>query len=183
MASTDTPAREGGGILAQLGRRADVVVGVLLIVISVATIVESKNFPATAIGTDIGAGAFPTAFAYILIFLCLLLIFNHLTHKDAPESPDVAVVDGDADDGAVAPPPPNYFVPLCGVILTVLYLILIDLTGYVISTPIYMFVLLRVLKFRALVASVLIAVGVTAALYLVFDVGMGVALPSGTLFD
>ncbi|MFT3963938.1 tripartite tricarboxylate transporter TctB family protein [Propionivibrio sp.] len=174
MASTDTSAREDGGFLARMGRHADVVVGVLLIVIGIATIIESRGFPATAVGTDIGAGAFPTAFAYILIVLCLLQIFNHFTHTGQ---------DIDAGDAAATSTRPNYLVPFLGVVLTVLYVALIHWTGYLASTPIYMFVLLRVIKFRARMASVLIALGVTIALYLIFDVGMGVALPPGELFD
>ncbi|MFT4172982.1 MAG: tripartite tricarboxylate transporter TctB family protein [Rhodocyclaceae bacterium] len=182
MDSPKTPVAEEGGVLARIGRRADVLVGVLLILVAIATIVESRGFPVTAVSTDIGAGAFPSAFAYILIGLCLLLIFNHFRHGALPNAIDPP---GTEETEALAEPsgPPNFVAPVVGVALTVAYVFITSWVGYLIATPVFMFVLLRALGFRAPIASVLIALGVTGGLYLIFDIGMAVALPVGTLFE
>ncbi|MGC3962911.1 MAG: tripartite tricarboxylate transporter TctB family protein [Rhodocyclaceae bacterium] len=182
MAESRDPVAQDNGILARIGRRSDVLVGVLLILIALATIIESRNFPTTAVATDIGAGAFPTAFAAILIVLCALLIFNHFSHGSLPDATDPIGTD-EAEALAEPTGPINYLNPVLGVALTVAYVTAVSWIGYLVSTPIFMFVLLQVLGFRRVVPSVVIALGVTFGLYLIFDVGMSVALPTGTLFD
>lgn len=160
QAAPDDPAHSG---------KADLVVGVLLILLGSATLYTSRSFPTTAVATDIGAGAFPSAYAVLLIVLALLLISNHLARPRGA--------------GPMPGERPNLLMPAAGALLTLAYVIAIPWAGYAIATPFFMFALMRLLGLRKPLPVALIALGTTAVLYLVFDIGMSVALPAGVFFE
>jgi putative tricarboxylic transport membrane protein len=153
--------------------RADRITGVLLILLGVATLYGARDFPTTAVVTDIGAGAFPSAYAWLLIVLALLLISNSL--RQAP-----AMIEGGEKIPASRP---NLVTPAIGAATTLAYIVVIPYVGYLVATPLFMFCLMRVLGLRRVVLGVLVALGTSAILYLVFDIGMSVALPVGTFFE
>ncbi|MDQ7988045.1 MAG: tripartite tricarboxylate transporter TctB family protein [Candidatus Dactylopiibacterium sp.] len=190
---TPAPAPADPRLLARIGRYSDFIVGGLLTLIGIATIVESRNFPATAVATDIGAGAFPTAFAILLIALCALLVFNAVQRRAHPLEPpalDLPTLDVAPDEAVPAEPPPttgaeppSFLRPFLGVVLTALYIAGIAWLGYLMATPLFMLAVLWLLGLRSPLTALLLTVGLTLALYLIFDVGMAVALPDGILFE
>lgn len=152
----------------RIGRHADQAVGILLIALGLLTLYGSRNLPATAVPTDIGAGAFPIAYAAILIVLAILLILN------------ARPVPGPEEGGTA---PPNNLRVLGGGVLTLAYIGSMPFVGFPTITPIFMFALMWLLGFRRILPSLCIAAGFTAVLYLAFEVGMSVALPVGSLFE
>jgi len=155
---------------ARIGRHADQAVGILLLALGLLTLYGSRNLPATAVPTDIGAGAFPMAYAAILIVLAILLILN-ARPRPGPHP----------EDGGTAAP--SSLRVLGGGVLTLAYIGSMPFVGFPTITPIFMFALMWLLGFRRILPSLCIAAGFTAILYLAFEVGMSVALPVGSLFE
>jgi len=69
------------------------------------------------------------------------------------------------------------------VVIMGLYLVAMDLVGFVISTPLFVFGFMLFLGARKMWLMALMAVLLTAATYFAFDSFVGVPLPSGTLFE
>lgn len=67
-------------------------------------------------------------------------------------------------------------------ILTAIYLVAMDVLGFVISTPIYLFVMLFVLGMRRYALMILISLSTTVVVFLIFRTVMYLSLPGG-IFD
>lgn len=143
-------------------------VGVLLCVIACAVIVTAHNFPATAIETDIGAGAFPRFYAGALIVLAVLLVASDwLTNH--------------ADD--VHHEPSHYGRVAAGVGIVAGYIVLLSFVGYLIATPLFLMALMIIMNLRRLWLTLLLAIAITLILWLLFSMALQVPLPVGSLFE
>ena len=71
---------------------------------------------------------------------------------------------------------------LCTIALFALYIILIDVIGYVVSTWIFFMVQFRIVGIKSLLLISLLSVGVTGALYSIFIKYCAVVFPRGFLF-
>ncbi len=67
-------------------------------------------------------------------------------------------------------------------LITAIYIAALDVIGFVISTPIYIFVKLYVLGMRRYVLMIIISILTTASIFLVFRTVMYLSLPGG-IFD
>ncbi|MEO3992340.1 tripartite tricarboxylate transporter TctB family protein [Pseudocitrobacter cyperus] len=143
-------------------------VGVLLCVIACAVIVTARQFPATAIETDIGAGAFPRFYAGLLVALAAALVAsNYLTSGITPHAHE----------------PLRYGRVAAGVGITAGYIVLLSFAGYLISTPLFLIALMGVMNRQRLWLKPAIALVITFALWLLFSVALQVPLPVGSLFE
>jgi hypothetical protein len=66
--------------------------------------------------------------------------------------------------------------------ITAIYLVAMDIIGFVISTPIYLFVMLLMLGMRRYVLMILISTLTTVVVFLIFRTVMYLSLPGG-IFD
>ncbi len=168
-------------VASSIGKYANIVAGIIIMAIAATAIVTSMNFPTTPIPTDIGAGAFPRLFAYILIVLCALLIVSELIRKPAPVKPVQAQV-ADGEYVAATQEEKSYVTPAIGALAMIAYIGLMSWVGYVPLTFLFLVGLIRLMGFSSILFNLLISAAITASLYFLFDVGLQVPLPVGELF-
>lgn len=68
-------------------------------------------------------------------------------------------------------------------ILTIAYILLVNIVGFILLTPIYIFIISSELGYRNKAISIIVALATTFTIYLVFKVVLGVPVPSGFLFS
>ena len=164
MSNTSEPSGSGAP------RAADITAGAVIIVIAIAAIAVSRGFPMTGAEVDVGPGRFPLIYAGVLIVLSMILIVQALRRR-----PSAA--------GADASAPINPVRIITGIIATGVYIVAISYLGYVPTTIVFLIGTMRLMGMRHIVWGPVIAVAMTAFLYIVFVYGLSVPLPLGSLFE
>jgi putative tricarboxylic transport membrane protein len=168
MQATDTKASVGSS---PADRIADMAITVLLIGVALAAIAVSRKFPGTGLVTDIGSARFPLIYAGILIVLCALLFWQKLRTKPVQAAPDSAQEE--------TRPVRTVF----GVAISFVCAWLIPFMGYASAVCIFLTLMMRLLGMRKWWINLLLAIAITAVLYAVFSLGLGVPLPVGAWFE
>ncbi|EJM9605422.1 TPA: tripartite tricarboxylate transporter TctB family protein [Escherichia albertii] len=147
-----------------------VVVALLLCVVAGAVIFNAADFPATAIETDPGASAFPTFYACALIMLAILLVIRNsmLTTSESPLLPQEK---------------PAFRKTTAGIATTAFYIVAMSYCGYLITTPVFLIIIMTLMSYRRWVLTPVIALLLTAILWLLFVEALQVPLPVGTFFE
>ncbi|MDQ8023009.1 MAG: tripartite tricarboxylate transporter TctB family protein [Moraxellaceae bacterium] len=150
-------------------RSADLIAGILIALVAIAAMVASRDFPNIGLASDVGPARFPMIYASALLVLAALLVINAL--RRAPKA--------DATPAA-----PFHVLPVViGVVATGLYIFVIPFLGYLPTTVVFLVGLMSLMGMRHRVWNPVIAVGITAFLYLVFLFGLSIPLPMGSLFE
>ena len=157
-----------------LNRSADYIACILVAAVAVGALVVSNEFPSTPIPTDIGAGAFPRAFACLLLFLCVCLALERFFYGYSPTG------EGRTESTTTAR---GLVRPVIGAVAMIVYIALLSTVGYLITTVCFLFAMIRLMGFRSLLWNIVISIALTAILYFLFKVGLQVPLPEGTLFE
>lgn len=119
-------------------------------------------FTTTALGDPVGPSAFPLVLASFLVFFSLLLLIKP----------------GPASFGFTGKP----FFRLGAVLLSLLgFVVLVEWLGFIITTIVTMTTLALIFQGPRWV-SLLCAVIFGVATYVIFDLGLGLSLPAGSLF-
>ncbi|PWC14110.1 hypothetical protein B4923_04130 [Brenneria roseae subsp. americana] len=160
-------------------RKIEIAIGVVLILVSLAAIVAAQKFPASRLATDIGPSRFPVFYSVVLILLALLLIFNNLSiikrNKragitiDAPPSPD----DVDIRHGKT----------VLGILASFACFFGMYYFGYIVSMIPYLIFLMWLMAFKHKIWNPVIAIAITGLTYVIFYLGLNVAVPVGLLFE
>ncbi|MCL2892769.1 tripartite tricarboxylate transporter TctB family protein [Brenneria tiliae] len=160
-------------------RKIEVVIGVVLILVSLAAIVAAQKFPASRLATDIGPSRFPVFYSVVLILLSLLLIINNLAvirrHKRAGIIIPPAPADADTDI--------RHGKTVLGMLASFACFFGMYYLGYIVSMIPYLIFLMWLMEFRHKICNPLIAAAVTGLTYIVFYLGLNVAVPVGLLFE
>ena len=120
--------------------------------------------PVTAVG---GPGTFPTVYL-VMIITCsaILAVTEFVKSFSAPESKSPAKIEI-SDVVRI----------LLMVVTVVIYILTLSTVGFMISTPLLIFVLLWLFGYRNMVISPLLAIGFTILLRLLFQTFLRVLLP------
>ncbi|EHL99514.1 hypothetical protein HMPREF9946_03276 [Acetobacteraceae bacterium AT-5844] len=169
MSNSPTGQAEGAPGLTRSDRLAHLIIVALLCLISVSTIYTSMGFPGPMSQADVGPGRFPIIYAVGLLGLTLILLFQTLA-KPVVNSTDA----GEA---------PRYGRIAAGMLAMLVMLLAIGTLGYFICALALMVVLMFLLGQRSPIWNPVIAVCITSVVYFLFDYGLNVPLPSGTLFE
>lgn len=116
---------------------------------------------------------FPRAFIVITAILAVVLLIQAI-YKEKKNMPLKA------GEAAQYTPAQRYRLFLA-VTITIFYLVIIPVLGYFVTTAVYMFVLMTLLKKDKLVTHVIVTVCTTLVLYGVFGVLLKIWLPRGIL--
>jgi len=116
------------------------------------------------VGGDVGAGFFPRVISVMTIVCGIVVIVQELK-KNSPEMILNAQAKIALGLGAI----------------TFAYVYLMNLIGFVIITPIFIFGFLFLLQQRRIISMVLFSVALTAGVYLVFRVALNVRLATSFL--
>ena len=145
----------------------DRIIGVVTLVVAAVYLYATTQIPTLEIGDPLGPKAFPILLGIALILAAILLLFETLK--------------GDAAAAGVAEPVNRRHLWLIGgvTLWTALYFGVFDLVGYLVSTIIYLLVLMAVFnrgkRFANSLTSVLFALGS----YVLFVEILGVSLAKG----
>lgn len=145
------------------------VISCVFIIISLYIFLEAGTFT-EGIGGAPGPGFFPRILASIVIFLSVLEI---ITSRKVIEDEASASVKLFCKENA------RVWISL-GLIIA--YFIGLSILGFVISTIIFLFTMLKYFKVKNKILQLSVPVGITAVLFIVFTVLLDVQLPSGILF-
>jgi len=165
---------------------SNIVIGIILLAGSAFYYYSTLDFPPPSKTENLGPAFFPALLAGVLAFLSLLLILNNLLARRASgKQKGGAVIEGAErlEEDAFSAEDISYKFLLGTIALSFVYVWLISVLGFVISTVLFLIVLIRLLGYEKWVNNVAASVGLTAALYLLFAVALGVTLPAGIFFE
>lgn len=153
-------------------RRADLAVSALLVATAIATFLASADFAGTKLATDVGPARFPRIYAAVLVLLALILAVKAL-RRPAP--------------AVATPPSPMARQALlrvgAGIGICVVCFVAMQFLGFILGSVLQLMALMVLMGRRRPVQTALIAVALTAAVYLLFSLGLHVPLPAGRLFE
>ncbi len=145
-------------------------------VLSILYLVEAWDLPFGELSAP-DMGFFPKCLGVFTILLCLLLVLREgfsSIHGSKSEA-----VPSRAPEKASGRPGPIQ--GLAVVLALLLYPLFLSWTGFLISTPLMLFAVLRLVRYRTWLNSLIVAGVITAAAYGVFSYWMGVYFPKGFL--
>lgn len=131
------------------------------------------GLPTARIGDPLGPKAFPALVGGGLILSAILLLLETWTKRRALT--DTRAEPRSKDEKHL------YLVMIAMVAWSAVYYFVFETAGYVLATPVFLFVLLCYFNPRKHLANVLVALGFTATVYLLFSILLGVPLPAGPL--
>ena len=117
-------------------------------------VVESQRISSSAYGSQVGPNMFPLGLGIVMILLSLRLFWE--AGKKTSGSPA-----GDAAASRYGP----FFIML---LATLLYVLLLEPVGYVITTFLFLLVAFRVMGAKSIVSSLLVALGFSAGVYFLY---------------
>jgi hypothetical protein len=165
-----------GTSLKPSGWNMEIVIGVVVSLVAIASLFFSHKFPSTGLATDIGAARFPQIYAGALLVLCAMLISrNLLKGKQLPtEAPEETAADSEV---------PSYRKAFIGIASSVLALAAMPYLGYGVVTVCYLSFLMWLMGMKHKLWNTLLAGLITTTLYFTFSAGLNVPLPLGSLFE
>jgi len=117
---------------------------------------------------DPDASTWPKLFSFILIVLSIGLLITSIKKDNNNDN---------ADNNNEKINYKNNKDILYVALLTILYLITINITGFLITTVIFILLILWILKYKNIIGSLSISFGTTIILSLIFQYVLGVPLP------
>jgi len=154
------------GKAVRLMKKADVITGVVLLVLSGYVILEAWRMPPSATFGP-GSGFLPFWLGVLLAVLAVILL-GTAWRREATEK------------GRKSPFPGTKALISIGSVLASLaaYIVLLEVLGFLMDTFLYVAFLLGVVEREKWLMTLLVAVSTTAGLYLIFQVLLGITLPS-----
>ncbi|MEO8410476.1 MAG: tripartite tricarboxylate transporter TctB family protein [Propionivibrio sp.] len=137
-------------------KQGSVIAGILLVVLAGALWIGSASFPAGSMG-------FPRAIAVVIVVLTALMLVENASIKD------FAAFDWQHF---------NYFRTISAGAITCVYMAQLAYVGFLVSTPIYLLIMMYVMEKGSLWTKIAAALGTTGVIYFVFAYLLDVPLPA-----
>ncbi|HLO12920.1 MAG TPA: tripartite tricarboxylate transporter TctB family protein [Pseudoneobacillus sp.] len=150
-------------------RTANLCISIMLIVVAVLTINVAATFPSLE-GTDVGAAYFPKMLSFILIGLSILLFIQSLREPKSEQSDSSSQTN-------------NWKKTFLGIVGTIVYTFIFHYIGFYIATILFLFAMMWMLGFKKIVVSIILSIGITLFIYVVFEMLLQVPIPKGVLFE
>ncbi|ONI42301.1 hypothetical protein AN640_01300 [Candidatus Epulonipiscium fishelsonii] len=143
--------------------KRDIVTSVILFIIWIVFYFQTMSIPQEA-------KSYPLGVLYLTLFLLIIYFVNSIAqfkkhHKTYDKEKIVKI---------------PKIVILMG-ILTVIYIVLINIAGYVVSTILFILAALKLCNETSIKMYIGVTIGLTASIYLIFTYILSVMLPSGFL--
>ena len=147
-------------------RFADLMIGVLMMALAVAVLLLSGSLAQAKVG--LGPAGYPRAVAIIMLVLGLVMVVSTLI-KGMPK--------------LVWKPDRQMFLRVAGtVVISFVYLWLLNQIGFLFLTPFYLFALMWIFGYQNLKVAALASIGSSVVIYLLFTKAFMVFLPEFALF-
>ena len=118
---------------------------------------SSNSFPSES-------AAFPKVIALILMILSTILMIQTFRKKSVKERKVEETI-----------PKKTIFT----VIVSIIYILMINIGGFLLMTPIYLFIIITGLGYRNKKIAIIISLATTIVIYSVFKIILGVPIPKG----
>ncbi len=158
--------------------KANVVLSIITIVFSIFFLIQSLKLP-FGTSTNIGAGGWPTIILILLLFMGLFLLVKSLVQmkavKRAGHHEQTVTDEKESFEPDVVFPYKHWITS----IIILLYLIAISVLGFVVATPLFIFIMALIMGMRhwgKLAATSLIS---SALFIYVFTILLSIPLPRG----
>lgn len=145
------------------------VTSVVFFLIAAYAFYMASTFPPGALGVP-GPGYFPKILSVLVMILAIIEFVQSIKNSD--DAPETGVKLFSKENSRV-------WISLG---LIIIYFIGLFTIGFIISTLIYLFVMLSYFKVKNIFIKVGVPIALTAVLYFVFTILLKVQLPSGMLF-
>ena len=145
-------------------RKADQITGIVMLIFSLAIIVESSRMPPSATFGP-GVGFLPFWLGVLMAILSILLYAKAWRQRVPPNAPKVF------------PGPKALITLLITVAGLTAYILLIEVLGFILGTAFLTAFLLGVVEREKWLTTVLVAVLNSGALFVIFQILLGVTLP------
>lgn len=141
----------------------ETVFSAFLCIVSAFIFYSSTQFNMAFIGNSgLGPDFFPKVIAVILFILSAMLFVGSIKNKDKKNIYN-----------------PNMKYTFMVIFAFAVYIFLIDRIGYLVSTVIFAFVVITILKSKSKILNIIFAIAFPIALYLLFTYAFKVSLPTG----
>lgn len=141
---------------------------VVFLALGLLIVVEAQKISQSAYGSQIGPSTFPTALGILLIILSVLLFVETIRHKATYK------IVGEKEDVKS----PNYKQFLIIFVASLLYVILLEKLGYVITTFAFLLVGFQTLERGKWITSIVVAAAFSGFIYYGFVKVLGGSLPA-----
>ena len=141
----------------------ETVFSAFLCIVSAFIFYSSTQFNMAFIGNSgLGPDFFPKVIAVILFMLSAMLFVGSIKNKDKKSIYN-----------------PNMKYTFMVIFAFAVYIFLIDRIGYLVSTVIFAFVVITILKSKSKILNIIFAIAFPIAVYLLFTYAFKVSLPTG----
>ena len=141
----------------------ETVFSAFLCIVSAFIFYSSTQFNMAFIGNSgLGPDFFPKVIAVILFILSAMLFVGSIKNKDKKSIYN-----------------PNIKYTFMVIFAFAVYIFIIDRIGYLVSTVIFAFVVITILKSKSKILNIIFAIAFPIALYLLFTYAFKVSLPTG----
>lgn len=147
-------------------KKPDIISSLIGILFGVYILVTASKFPEDVV-MKIGPSFFPSILATLLIFFSFLLLCFALMGKSKGTVEKFNFKDPGIQRAGIA------------LLATIIYSVLLNIGGFIITTILYLFGLMFLLKKRDYSNMVLISAGVTLGVFLIFEKFLHISLPLG----
>jgi hypothetical protein len=120
-------------------------------------------------GPDVGGSFYPRILVYATLILSIKLLYNALK-REGKDSEQLF----DFENG-------GFRKVISVIIISVIYLYLLDIIGFLLLTPFYLFLLLTIIEAKNLTYRLLISILTTVIVMYVFQNFLNIPFPSGIL--
>ncbi|MEW6672279.1 MAG: tripartite tricarboxylate transporter TctB family protein [Thermodesulfobacteriota bacterium] len=160
-------------------KKSDAVIGFILLALALFYYLSTRDLPPPSVTEKLGASFFPILLTITLAVLSVLLLAGSFFSRDSSDE-KAAVAGGERlEEDAFSSEAISYPTLLGTMGLSILYVALLNVTGYLATTPVFIIALVRLLGMRQWIKNIALSIILTAALYLLFGKALGVPLPAG----
>lgn len=159
-----------------MGNRTDIKLGFLFLGVSGAVYYLMRDIPSGTLEEGMGSAFFPGCLVLVLTCLSITLIFTGIFGKSREGENGVSEIG--------EPLPligPHLKVPGMLALIVAVYLAALEIFGFLAITPIFIFAVIRIFR-SSFWNACLIGLGITGAIYLIFDLGFQIPLPKGSFW-
>jgi len=153
-------------------KKAEIFISLFFMNFSIIIFKMSDSFPSLK-GHDVGSGFFPRMLSIILIFLSLLLLFGCFKKKNS--------IFAENNEKSIDILPSIRVIIV--IILTIAYRYLLEYVGLLILSPLYLIILMLLIKVEDFKKSVFLSIFVTITLWFIFCYLLKMPLPTGSIFQ
>lgn len=146
----------------------DIIAGIIGLLISVYVVITAHSFPEDKV-LLLGPSFFPTVLAAGLGIFSLLLLSAALRGKARPATDPFSVKDPGVHRAGIS------------LLAVIVYCLLLGTLGFIITSTVYLFGLMFLLKRRDYLKMAAVSLGVTLLIYGIFNRLLDISLPAGFL--